>query len=60
MMNLTVEDIMTREIITIAPYESIKKASEIMEECGIGCLPVIENEKLVGIITSRDIRGSFQ
>jgi IMP dehydrogenase len=57
MMNLTVEDIMTREIITIAPYESIKKASEIMEECGIGCLPVIENGKLVGIITSRDIRG---
>jgi diguanylate cyclase (GGDEF)-like protein len=58
MINLTVEDIMTREIITIAPYESIKKASEVMEERSIGCLPVIENGKLVGIITSRDIRGT--
>lgn len=52
---LTVEHIMTREPLTIAPSATIREAAQIMLERKIGSLPVIEDEKLVGIITESDI-----
>ncbi len=47
---------MTREVITVASYESIVKAIRTFTEIKLGRLPVIdENEKLVGMITKGDI-----
>ncbi len=52
---LTVEKIMTRDPIAIAPTATIREAAQWMLEHKIGSLPVVENDKLVGIITESDI-----
>ncbi|MEJ2656088.1 MAG: CBS and ACT domain-containing protein [Desulfobacterales bacterium] len=54
---LTVEMIMVKKIITISPGTTIERAAYIMQENRINALPVIESEKLVGIITSTDVMG---
>ena len=48
---LTVEHIMVKKIITISPGTTIERAAYIMQQNRINALPVIEAEKLVGIIT---------
>jgi CBS domain-containing protein len=52
---LTVEEVMSKPLIVIEPYISLQEALKIMGKCNIRRLPVIENNKLVGIITQRDI-----
>jgi acetoin utilization protein AcuB len=52
---LTVEPIMAKKIITISPGTTIERAALIMQKNRINALPVIEDEKLVGIITSTDV-----
>lgn len=52
---LTVDRIMTRNPITIKPEADIREAAQVMLEHKIGGLPVVENDKLVGIITESDI-----
>jgi acetoin utilization protein AcuB len=54
---LTVEMIMVKKIITISPGTTIERAAYIMQENRINALPVIESDKLVGIITSTDVMG---
>ena len=51
----TVRDIMVREVITIRPNDSVKRATELMDLNQIGCLPVLKNDQLVGIITRHDL-----
>jgi CBS domain-containing protein/gamma-glutamylcysteine synthetase len=50
----SVEDIMIKNPITIHPEASILEAIEIMDEQQIGCLPVVKNNRLVGIITEQN------
>jgi CBS domain-containing protein len=50
----SVEEIMIRNPITIHPEASILEAIHIMEEQQIGCLPVVKNNRLVGIITEQN------
>ncbi len=52
---LTVDRIMTRNPIVIPPEASMREAAQVMLEHKIGGLPVVENDKLVGIITESDI-----
>jgi acetoin utilization protein AcuB len=54
---LTVANIMVKKIITISPGTTIERAAYIMQENRINSLPVIDSEKLVGIITSSDVMG---
>lgn len=51
----SVSDIMTRDPITISPDKKIEDASMIMTQKKIKKLPVIENGKIIGIITASDI-----
>ena len=51
-----VKDIMVTNPIYIGPEASIKKAMEMMKSKRIGCLPVIKNDKLVGVITEKNFR----
>jgi len=44
----------TRDIATIEPDADLGQAARIMRERNIGSLPVVEDEKLVGMITERD------
>jgi CBS domain-containing protein len=50
-----VEEVMTKEVVTISPDEDIEDAAELMTEKKIKKLPVVENGKLVGIITASDL-----
>lgn len=50
----SVEDIMIKNPITIHPEASIMEAMEIMDSQKIGCLPVVKNNLLVGIITEQN------
>lgn len=50
-----VSKIMSRPVETTRPTEPIEVATQIMRELKIGCLPVIENSKLVGIVTGVDL-----
>ncbi|MBU1206733.1 MAG: CBS and ACT domain-containing protein [Proteobacteria bacterium] len=52
---LTVEEIMTRNVITIAPDISVEEATTLLHDNKIGCLPVVEDGNLVGILTENDV-----
>ena len=52
---LTIEKIMTREPYTIAPEATIREAAQLMLEHKLGGLPVVEQDRVVGIITESDI-----
>jgi CBS domain-containing protein len=52
---IRIKEIMTPNVVTIAPDASVKDAARIMLEKKIGCLPVVEDDKLIGIITETDI-----
>jgi acetoin utilization protein AcuB len=52
---LTVGEIMTRNVITISPDISIEEAAILLHDNKIGCLPVVEDGNLVGILTENDV-----
>ena len=60
--NMTVKDLMVKagEVITIAPDKTIERAARTMSEHKIGCLPVVEDGVVVGIITEVDLMNAFQ
>lgn len=53
--SLKIKEVMTRDPIIITPDSTIGKALVIMRENGISRLPVVKNDKLVGLVTIRDI-----
>jgi acetoin utilization protein AcuB len=56
---LTVEKVMEKKVITVQDGETIEEAARIMADKGIGCLPIMNNSLLVGIITDTDIFNFF-
>jgi acetoin utilization protein AcuB len=54
-----VRQIMTRRPYTVSPAAPVEEAALIMREKKIGCLPVVEEGKLVGILTETDILDAF-
>jgi acetoin utilization protein AcuB len=54
-MNLTIDRFMTRDPHTIGVGQTLATAHRIMREHKIRHLPVLENGKLVGIVTQRDL-----
>jgi CBS domain-containing protein len=57
-----VADAMTRGVKTICPSDTLTQAAQAMTELDIGALPVCDGERLVGMVTDRDIviRGVAQ
>ena len=51
----TVSEVMTRKVFTVGPEESIQRAASMMVRHRINRLPVLEEERLVGIVTRGDI-----
>ncbi|MFP2906828.1 CBS domain-containing protein [Pyxidicoccus sp. 3LFB2] len=51
----SVMDVMTKDVEIINPNDSLKDAAEKMRTLNVGPLPVCDGEKLMGIITDRDI-----
>ncbi|RLC63716.1 MAG: hypothetical protein DRI80_03225 [Chloroflexota bacterium] len=54
-----VRDVMVRDIITVEEDMPIEQAARIMTENKIGCLPVMRNGSLVGIITDTDMLSTL-
>ncbi|WP_203333841.1 CBS domain-containing protein [Planococcus beigongshangi] len=52
---MKVTDIMTSEVDTCTPQASLQEVAAKMKEIDVGSIPVVDNDKLVGIITDRDI-----
>jgi CBS-domain-containing membrane protein len=51
----TIQDVMTRDVQSIAPQETVQRAAQLMDELNVGAIPVLDGDKLVGMITDRDI-----
>src|SRR4051812_24154569 len=51
----TVAEVMTRDVRTMAPGDSVVDAARCMDELNVGVIPVCEGEQLVGMVTDRDI-----
>lgn len=56
---LQVKDGMTKNPVTISPDATIEEAALIMRDKDVGALPVVENGKLIGIITESDVFDAF-
>jgi CBS domain-containing membrane protein len=52
-----VRNLMHKPAATIGPGEPVQRAAHLMRLHKIGCLPVLDGEKLVGIITEADLLG---
>jgi CBS domain-containing protein len=50
-----VQDVMTKNVATVSPNQTVKEAAQIMSQKNIGALPVVENGQVKGMITDRDI-----
>jgi acetoin utilization protein AcuB len=57
--NKTVEEVMTREVVTVSPWDTVEDALLIFHKKRLGALPVVEGRKLVGIITKADVLAAF-
>jgi CBS domain-containing protein len=52
-----IAQVMTKDLITVGPGTSLREAARIMAEKWIRHLPVLDNGKLVGILSQRDLAG---
>lgn len=57
-----VSDVMTRGVRTLTPDDTLLQAAQAMETLDVGVIPVCEGERLVGLVTDRDLvlRGMAQ
>ncbi|AXM90535.1 CBS domain-containing protein [Anoxybacillus ayderensis] len=46
---------MTRQVATVTPDQSVQEVAQLMNEHNVGAIPVVENGKVKGMITDRDI-----
>jgi len=53
-----VKDWMTPDVLTITPETTLPAAHRLMTENGIRRLPVIDKDRLIGIVTRGDVRGA--
>ena len=50
-----VREVMTSDVVIASPEDTLQRAAEMMVDIDAGVLPVGENDRLVGILTDRDI-----
>ena len=60
--SLTVRELMIKaeQVVTISPDRTLERAARIMTERKIGCLPVIEDNVVVGMITEIDLLNAYE
>jgi CBS domain-containing protein len=52
---MQVKDVMSRDVVVVQPDTSVGEATALMRRLGEGPLPVCEGERLIGMVTDRDI-----
>jgi acetoin utilization protein AcuB len=56
---VSIKDVAVKKVVTCTPHTMIEDAALLMREHKIGALPVMEGDKLVGIITENNIMDAF-
>ena len=56
---IRVKEVMTADVVTTTPDADVREAAKLMLERKLGCLPVVENGKLIGILTEADFVSAF-
>jgi len=56
---ITVKEIMSKKLVTVSPTERIVHARRQMLEAHVGRVPVVDDDELVGMITSKDLMRAF-
>jgi acetoin utilization protein AcuB len=59
LQEVLVEDVMAREVVSVHPDDPIEQAANTMREARIGCLPVLDEDELVGIVTASDVMDAL-
>ena len=54
-----VEDVMTRNVVTLAPQALVADAARVMRRERIGAVPIVDHGRVVGILTRSDILDAF-
>lgn len=52
---MKIKDIMTQNVATLNSADTVEKAAQLMREHDIGAIPVCDQEKVIGVVTDRDI-----
>jgi CBS domain-containing protein len=55
LQSVRVKEIMVYPVVTVSPDISVAAAAEMMINKGIGCLPVVDDHQLIGIVTKTDL-----
>ena len=53
--SILVKEVMAHPVITIAPEAPVTEAIDLIVEKGIGCLPVVQGQQLIGIVTKTNL-----
>ena len=53
--SVLIKDVMKKKVVTVKPDTPIKDAAHLMKEKKIGCVPVVNEGSLVGLVTTTDI-----
>ena len=56
---ILVESVMTPDVLTLGPSDSVAAAAQLMRRERLGSVPIVEGGRLVGIITRSDILDAF-
>ena len=52
---MEVSEVMTKEVVTVGPHYNVADVASLMDAKGIGSVIVLEEERVMGILTERDI-----
>jgi CBS domain-containing protein len=54
-MNMMVKDVMSKEVVRVSPESKLHAIAVFMRDGDLGSVPVAEGDKLIGMVTDRDI-----
>lgn len=52
---MIVADLMSRGVVSCGPNDSLARAAQLMWDADCGCLPVVDADRVIGMITDRDV-----
>jgi acetoin utilization protein AcuB len=58
--DIAVREVMTWAVITVGPATDLREAARLMHEQKIGALPVVEDARLIGILTESDVLAALE
>ena len=59
LQEILVEDVMGSDVVSALPDDPIEQAANTMRDRRIGCLPVVEDDELIGILTASDVMDAL-